>query len=74
MYNELMLHINETLSDAQRETLLTALGNRSEGMHARHDSTKPHLLFVAYDTARLQPHDIVQMASAQGVHAQMVDL
>lgn len=74
MTSETLLHIEETLDDTQRDSLLRALGNRPDGMRSSHHSGKPHLMFVAYDPEDLCPHDLVEMVTDQGFHARVVDL
>lgn len=69
-----LLHIDETLNPTQRIELLAWLGNRPGGMHAQHQSSQPHLMFVAYDPAEMCPHDLVAIVNERGLHAQLVDL
>lgn len=74
MTAEILMHIDENLSEAQQQELLKSFGNRSEGMHAHLQAQKPHLMFVAYDPEELCPHDLVEIAAESGVHAQVIDL
>lgn len=74
MINEILMHFDEELSEAQQRELLLSLGNRPNGLHAEHHAMKPHLMFVAYDSEELCPHDLVAMAEDNGVHAQVIDL
>lgn len=74
MISETLIHINESLSQQQREELLLSLGNRHGAMEAPHHSGKSHLLFVAYDDEECCPHDVVEMVKEQGLHAQLIDL
>ncbi len=74
MTNEILMHVDEELSEAQQQELLLSLGNRPNGIHAEHHAAKPHLMFVAYDRDELCPHDLVAMAEETGIHAQLIDL
>lgn len=74
MMMETLLHIDETLSAVEEHALLEAMGNSELGMHAQHHSNKEHLLFVAYDSERMHPHDVVSIANERGYHAQLIDL
>ncbi|MCW8829093.1 MAG: hypothetical protein OQK94_08565 [Gammaproteobacteria bacterium] len=74
MTAEILMHIDENLSEEQQRELLLSFGNREEGMHAHLHAQKPHMLFVAYDSEELCPHDLVEIAGESGVHAQVIDL
>lgn len=74
MTHEILMHVDEELSEAQQRELLLSLGNRPNGIHAEHHAAKPHLLFVAFDPEELCLHDLVAMARESGVHAQLIDL
>lgn len=74
MQSETLIHVNETLSEQQRDQLLRSLGNQPGVNEAPHHSAKPHLLFIAYDDEELCPHDVVEIVKEQGLHAQLVDL
>ncbi len=74
MIMETLLHINEDLTAEQQRELLASVGNSETGLFASHHSTKEHLLFVAYDSERMAPHDIAAIAEESGYHAQLIDL
>jgi len=74
MKSETLLHIAERLDESERRDLLTALGNPPNGEHADHQSSRPQLLFVAYDHDSVCPHDLIGFAADQGYHARLVDL
>ncbi len=74
MIMETLLHIDEKLSEQQQRQLLDSIGNSETGLYASHHSTKDHLMFVAYDSQRMAPHDIAAIAEQSGYHAQLVDL
>lgn len=74
MISELLLHVDEDLTEYEQEELLLSMGNRPGAIEPHLHSDKPHLVFVAYDTEELCPHDLVEMAEESGVHAQVVEL
>lgn len=74
MTNEILMHFNEELNEAEKMALLLSLGNSEKGIHADHQAKTPHMMFVAYDPEELCPHDLVAMAEESGVHAQVIDL
>jgi len=74
MTAEVLMHIDEELSADQQRELLLAFGNRQEGIHAHMHSSKPHMMFVAYNPEEMCPHDLVEIAGESGVHAQVIDL
>ncbi len=74
MITETLLHIDEELSADQQRELLASVGNSETGLSAPHHSTKEHLLFVAYDSEYMAPHDIADIAAESGYHAQLIDL
>ena len=74
MIMETLIHIDEDLSAEQQRELLASVGNSETGMSAPHHSTKEHLMFVAYDSELMAPHDIAAIAEQSGYHAQLIDL
>ena len=69
---EVLLHINESLSEQQKGNLLISLGNHRDGLESRFHSTSPHLLFVACDIRRRRPCELLKIASRAGYHARLV--
>ena len=73
MTTEILMHINEDLTEEQQRELLLSYGNRPDGIHAHHQTKQPHMMFVAYDPEELCPHDLIDIAQENGVHAQLVE-
>ena len=71
---ETLIHINEALNEHQKRNLLISLGNRRGGLESRFESCHPNLLFVAYDTNRTRPHELLKITSRAGYRARLVDL
>lgn len=71
---ETMLHFTHAINDEDRRKLCSALETRGGNCNIGIRSTKPHLLFVAYDENRIVPRDLVQIAAEAGHRVQLVDL
>lgn len=71
---ETMLHFDQELNEADCQRLCAALEDRGANCNSNAKSSKPHLLFVAYDENVLAPHDLVQIAGEAGHRAQLVDI
>lgn len=74
MKHDIMLHIEETLDEQQRETLRALLAQRFGIEPHAHDSSKPHLLFLPSDPLKAAPHDVLRAVQEAGYHARLVDL
>ncbi len=74
MSSDLMLHIQETLTEDERGALLAHLERRLGVGSASHRSGKPHLLFCAADPDKAPPHRLLAAVREQGYHARLVDL
>ena len=69
---DVLMHINEGLTDNQRRNLLISLGNRRGGLVSRFKSIQPNLMFVAYDPRRTRPHDLIRITSRAGYRARLI--
>lgn len=74
MMSETLIHVDETLNDEQREALLNELSSRHRMSRSHLRSSKPHLLFLAYERNETTPHDLVHAVRETGLHAQLVEL
>jgi hypothetical protein len=74
MTTEILMHINENMTEEEQREFLRSFGNRPGGLEAHLHSEKDHFMFVAYDPEELCPHDLVSIAQESGVHAQLIDL
>lgn len=73
MLSETLLHIDEDLNAEQRECVLASIRSLSGNVQPHFHSNKEHMLFVAYDHDTVSPHELVEAATAAGVHAQLID-
>ncbi|MCW9024140.1 MAG: hypothetical protein OQK73_05615 [Gammaproteobacteria bacterium] len=71
---DILLHINETLTDQNKEALLHCMTVRYGITRSDIDLNKPHLMFISYDAEQYSPHDLIKFAQSCGVHAQLIDL
>jgi len=72
MTTEILLHIDEPLSEHQKRNLMISLGNRRGGMESRFKSSHPNLIFVAYDPRRTRLHELLYITSRAGYRASLV--
>lgn len=74
MTSEILMHIDEDMTEEQQREFLLNFGNRPGKLEAHMHSEKDHFMFVAYDPEEMCPHDLVAIAEDNGVHAQVIDL
>ena len=73
MTAEILMHINEALSEHQKSSLLISLRNHRGGFKSRFRSSCPNLLFIAYDPRRTRPHELIKITSRAGYHARLIE-
>ena len=75
MSSDLLLHLDQPLDQAGKQSLLQSIAARfglpSAHAHASHQS---HLLFVPLRLNQVMPHQVLDFVRAQGYPAQIVDL
>lgn len=71
---DILIHINENLTDQHKEALIRCMKLRYGITRSAIDLNKPHLMFISYDPRQHSPHDLVRYARSCGVHAQLIDL
>lgn len=69
-----MLHIDTPLDENGRKRLCAHLESAGVTCDSVNTSTKPHLLFIAYEESRTTPGDLVRVAADAGLAARVVDL
>ncbi|MCW8825060.1 MAG: hypothetical protein OQK78_01415 [Gammaproteobacteria bacterium] len=69
---DILMHINEPLSEHQRRNLMISLGNRRGGLESHFQSRHPQLMFIAYDRLRTRPHELLRITSRAGYRARLV--
>jgi hypothetical protein len=71
---DFMIHITETLSEADLSTLADTVCDDACVTSACVSHDNPHLILVNYDSNCASARDIVRIVASQGVHAQAVGL
>lgn len=70
--SDILIHINEHLSDQERKTLEESM-RRIDGVVApRFNQGKKHLLLVAFDPVATSTEALLAKVQALGYHAQLV--
>ena len=71
---DLLIHVNESLGSARRESLEEEL-RRVQGVIApRFNKETPHLLLVAYDPQQIDSRNLLKRVRANGYSAQLVGM
>jgi hypothetical protein len=69
---EIVVHVDETLSEGQRGDLVNSLED-SEGIHrVEFCPLRYHLMLVQYDRNRLASKDVLGRVTSQRIHAELV--
>jgi hypothetical protein len=71
---DLMIHIDEHLSNPQRETVETALREIEGVVSVKNPDDRPHLTLVAYRPDQVRAEDLLARVKAEGVSAELVGL
>lgn len=71
---DVTIHIDEDTTHEQRESLRNNLLIMKGIMAADYHDEKPHLMIVEYDPDTINSTEFVNIASKNGLHAQLVGL
>ena len=71
---DITLHIDEETKADQREMLRDELFKQNGVLSADNHPKRPHLFVVTYDSGRIHSHAFLDVASKQGLHAELVGL
>ena len=69
---DIVIHINENLSNEQRSKLVTNLSHLRGVESTNIKENRPHLMIVGYDSAQTKPLNVLADVEKAGVHAQLV--
>jgi len=69
---EVTLHIDETTSHDERESLRDALLAQEGVMAAAYHDEKPHLMLVEYNPDAVNSIEFVNAAKRHGLHAELI--
>jgi hypothetical protein len=71
---DVTVHIDETISHNERESLRDKVLQQTGVMAAACRDEKPHLMMVEYDPDAVSSRDILKIVKSAGVHAELVGL
>lgn len=71
---DLMIHVDESLSPADMQQLEERLRAGAGVVSAHRSADATHLLLVSYDSNRTSAHDLLDVVTRTGVHAELVGL
>jgi len=71
---DVILHLHEDTSHADREALRDDLLARKGVMSADYHDNKPHLFLVLYDPDVVSSKDLLEIAAKRGLHALIAGL
>lgn len=75
MYNaDILIHIDETLTDDAVHDLERGMGSREGVLSACVPEHARHLMLVDFDPGRVSPSDLVHSVRDRGLHAEMIGL
>lgn len=69
---EIVIHIDDTLGDARRDDLTTALEGRDGIFTAEFCPLRFHLMLVDYDREKFSSQDVLQLVSKENITAQLI--
>jgi hypothetical protein len=71
---EVVIHVDESLSDARRAGMLSSLRGRDGVEDARFTPGRNHLLLIDYDANKLRTSDVLGLVRAECVGAELVGI
>jgi len=72
--SDVMIHINESLSEEARSALENAMRNIEGVVTPRFNAGKEHLLLIAYDTEKTNTAVLLEKTRAAGYTAQLIGM
>ncbi|MDH3310669.1 MAG: hypothetical protein OEM48_04040 [Gammaproteobacteria bacterium] len=72
--SDVMIHINESLSEEARSALENAMRKIEGVVTPRFNAGKEHLLLIAYDTEKTNTAVLLEKARAAGYTAQLIGM
>jgi len=71
---EVVVHVDETLSEEQRSSLLSNLLERDGVENARFTSGRDHLMLIDYDSNKLQSDEVLSYVKQENVNAELIGI
>ncbi len=69
---EVVVHVDEALSEEQRASVISNLEGRDGVEKARFTTGRDHLMVIDYDANKLQSNDILGYVKQENVNAELV--
>lgn len=73
-FNDVVIHLNETLDEATLDTLEQDLRREQGVIAVGHRPQQRHLLMVVYDTAMARGVGLLHHFRDRGLHAQLIGM
>lgn len=71
---EVVIHVDETLSEEQRASLVSKLQEQNGVEKASFTPGRNHLMLVDYDSNKLQSNDVLRYVRQEHVNAELVGI
>jgi cell division protein FtsX len=71
---EVVIHVDESLSDEQRTNLVSNLQERDGVESARFTTNRDHLMLVDYDSNKLNTNDVLGYVKQENVNAEIIGI
>ena len=71
---EVVVHVDETLSEEQRSSLLSNLLERDGVENARFTSGRDHLMLIDYDSNKLHSEEVLGYVRQENVNAELIGI
>ena len=71
---EVVIHVDEALSDDQRTALVSNLRGRDGVQSARFTNGRDHLMVIDYDSNKLQSLDLLGYIRQEHVNAELIGI
>ncbi len=69
---EIVVHVDESLSEGQRSGLVSTLENAEGIDKAEFCTLRNHLMLVQYDRNRITSQDVLGRVTSESIHAELV--
>ena len=71
---EVVIHVDEALSEEQRAALVTNLQGRDGVEHARFTTGRDHLMLIHYDSNKLHTTEVLGYVKQENVNAELIGI
>jgi len=71
---EVVIHVDETLSEEQQAGMVSNLQRRDGVEKARFTTGRPHLMLIDYDSNKLRTSDVLDYVKQENVNAELVGI